>query len=208
MIRIRFNGYDLSAFLQEKAPRVTRTEVASMKGRSKAGKRGGVRYYPVFMKTCVLFPGRIKPKALAAAQEEYAKRLKSFGVEVLEYKAERVSPRTPELAKQAEAGRIFKLLKEGDYLVACDERGQKIQTLEMAKLVKAARQGGFPMAGRRRMVVAIGGALGLAGSVRERADAVWSLSSLVMAGGVARIVLLEALYRAMTVVEGHPYHNE
>ena len=179
-----------------------------MKGRSKAGKRGGVGYYPAFMKICVLLPGRIKPKALAAAQEEYAARLKGFGAEVLEYKAGRVSPRNPELTKQAEAERIFKLLKAGDYLVACDERGQKIRTLEMAELVKAARQGGFPMAGRRRMVVVVGGALGLAGSVRERADAVWSLSSLVLAGGVARIVLLEGLYRAMTVAEGHPYHNE
>ena len=160
------------------------------------------------MKICVLLPGRIKPKALAAAQEEYAKRLKGFGVEVLEYKDEKISSRASEQTKQAEAKRIFKLLKECDYLVACDERGQKIQTLEVAELVKASRQGGGPMAGKRRMVVVIGGALGLAGSVRERADAVWSLSSLVLAGGVARIVLLEALYRAMTVVEGHPYHNE
>lgn len=159
------------------------------------------------MKICVLLPGRIKPKGLVAAQEEYAARLKGFGVEVLEYKVEKVSPRAAEQVKQAEAERIFKLLKEGDYLVACDERGQKIQTLEMAELVKASRQGGFPMAGKRRMVVVIGGALGLAKSVREKADAVWALSSLVMAGGVARIVLLEGLYRAFTVVENHPYHN-
>ena len=160
------------------------------------------------MKITVLLPGKIKPKTLAAAQEEYAKRLKAFGVEVAEYKDEKVSSRTPEQTKQAEAERIFKLLKEGDYLVACDERGKTIQTLEMAELLKASRQGGFPMAGKRRMVVVVGGALGLAESVRQKADAVWALSSLVMAGGVARIVLLEGLYRAFTVVDGHPYHNE
>jgi len=160
------------------------------------------------MKICVLLPGKIKPKALAAAQEEYAKRLKAFGVEVLEYKAEKISSRTPEQTKQSEADRIFKLLKEGDYLVACDERGATIQTLELAELLRASRQGGPPMAGKHRMVVVVGGALGLAESVRQRADAVWALSSLVMAGGVARIVLLEGLYRAFTVVENHPYHNE
>ena len=66
----------------------------------------------------------------------------------------------------------------------------------------------FPMTGKRRMVVVIGGALGLAESVRRKAGQVWSLSSLVMAGGVARIVLLEGIYRAYTVVENHPYHNE
>lgn len=160
------------------------------------------------MKICVLLPGKIKPKALAAAQEEYAKRLKGFGVEVLEYKDEKVSSRTPEQTKQTEAERISKLLKPGDYLVACDERGKKIQTLELAELIKTSRRGEFPLAGRRRIVVVIGGALGLSESIRQKADAVWALSSLVMAGGVARIVLLEGLYRAMTVVEGHPYHNE
>ena len=160
------------------------------------------------MKITILLPGKIKPKVLTAAQGEYVKRLKSFGVEVVEYKDEKVSSRTSEQIKQAEAERIFKLLREGDFLVACDERGKKIQTLEMAELLKVSRQGGFPMAGKRRMVIVVGGALGLAESVRAKADAVWSLSSLVMAGGVARIVLLEGLYRAFTVVSNHPYHNE
>lgn len=160
------------------------------------------------MKSCILLPGKIKPKALASAQEEYIKRLKSFGVEVAEYKDEKVSARTPEQTREAEAERIFKLLKEGDYLVACDERGQPIKTMEMAELIKASRSGDQPLTGKRRMVIVVGGALGLSESVREKADAIWSLSSLVMAGGVARVVLLEGLYRAFTVVEGHPYHNE
>ncbi len=160
------------------------------------------------MKICVLLPGKIKPKTLAPAQEEYAKRLKAFGVEVTEYRDEKISSRTPDQTKQAEAERIFKLLKEHDYLVACDERGTAIQTMRLAELLKASRQGGNPMAGRRRIVIVVGGALGLAESVRNKADVVWSLSSLVMAGGVARIVLLEGLYRAFTVVDGHPYHNE
>ncbi|MEN8254210.1 MAG: 23S rRNA (pseudouridine(1915)-N(3))-methyltransferase RlmH [Verrucomicrobiota bacterium] len=174
----------------------------------KLENHAGVRHYPPLMKICVLLPGKIKPKVLSAAQEEYAKRLKAFGVEIAEYKDEKVSSRTPEQTKQAEAERIFKLLKEGDYLVACDERGEKIQTLEMAELLRASRQGAAPVAGKRRMVIVVGGALGLAETIRQRADAVWSLSSLVMAGGVARIVLLEGIYRAFTVVDNHPYHNE
>jgi len=159
------------------------------------------------MKICVLLPGKIKPKALAPAQEEYTRRLKAFGVEVAEYKDEKVSSRVPEQTKQAEAERIFKRLKEGDYLVACDERGKKIETMNLAEMLRIARGGGGAMAGRSRTVVVIGGALGLADSVRDKADEVWSLSSLVMAGGVARIVLLEGLYRALTVVDHHPYHN-
>ncbi len=160
------------------------------------------------MKIIILLPGKIKPKVLEPAQVEYVRRLKAFGVEVVEYKDEKVSSRTPEQTKRAEGERILKVLHADDFMVACDERGRKIQTLELAELLKASRQGGFPMAGKRRMVVVIGGALGLSEEVRERADAVWSLSSLVMAGGVARIVLLEGLYRAFTVVSGHPYHNK
>ena len=160
------------------------------------------------MKSCILLPGKIKPKALASAQEEYTRRLKSFGVEVLEYKDEKIGSRTPEQTTDAEAERIFKLLKEGDYLVACDERGPSIKTMEMADLIKASRSGDHPLAGKRRIVIVVGGALGLSESVRIKADSVWSLTSLVMAGGVARIVLLEGLYRAFTVVEGHPYLNE
>jgi 23S rRNA (pseudouridine1915-N3)-methyltransferase len=160
------------------------------------------------MKMVILLPGKIKPKVLLPAQDEYTQRLKGLGVEVLEYKDEKVSSRSPEQTKQAEAERIFKILKPGDYLVACDERGKAIQTLQLAELIKASRCGAFPFGGKRRLVVVVGGALGLADPVRQKADAVWSLSSLVMAGGVARIVLLEGLYRALTVVEGHPYHNE
>jgi 23S rRNA (pseudouridine1915-N3)-methyltransferase len=158
------------------------------------------------MKICILLPGKIKPQALQAAQDEYVRRLKAFGAEVVEYKDEKVSSRTPEQTKEAEAERIIRLLKDGDYLVACDERGKALNTPELAEVLEAARQG--RLAGRRRMVVVVGGALGLAESLRRKADAVWSLSSLVMAGGVARIVLLEGLYRAYTVVENHPYHNE
>lgn len=160
------------------------------------------------MKTIVAFPGKIKPKALLSAQDEYIKRLKAFGVEVVEYKDEKISSRTSEQTKEAEADRIFKLLKEGDYLIACDERGTPVQTMEMASLLKSARAGEYPLSGKRRIIIVVGGALGLAESVRQRADLVWALSSLVMAGGVARIVLLEGLYRAITVVDGHPYHNE
>lgn len=161
----------------------------------------------LLMKVTLLLPGKIKPKALAAGQEEYARRLKPFGVELVEYKDEKVSSRSPELTRKAEADRILKLLKEGDYLVACDERGRKIETLQMADLIRSSRRGEHPFAGKRRMVIVVGGATGLDESIRQRADALWSLSSLVMAGGVARIVLLEGLYRAFTVVEGHPYHN-
>jgi 23S rRNA (pseudouridine1915-N3)-methyltransferase len=160
------------------------------------------------MKTCILLPGKIKPKVLSSAQEEYMRRLRPFGVDVDEYKTQKVAPRAPEQTKELEAERILKRVKAGDFLVACDERGNSIQTKDIAEWIKASRLGTAPLAGKSRLVLVVGGALGLSDAVRQRADAVWSLSSLVMAGGVARLVLLEGLYRAFTMVDGHPYHNE
>ncbi|HEY5621112.1 MAG TPA: 23S rRNA (pseudouridine(1915)-N(3))-methyltransferase RlmH [Pontiella sp.] len=156
----------------------------------------------------ILLPGKIKPKSLASAQEEYIRRLRPFGVDIQEYKDAQVSSRTPEQTKETEAERIFSLVKKEDYLVACDERGKPVRTPELAELITTGRQGGGALAGKRRLVIVIGGALGLSDSVRCKADAIWSLSSMVMAGGVARLVLLEGVYRAMTIVQGHPYHNE
>lgn len=158
------------------------------------------------MKVTILVPGKIKPRQLVEAQSEYVKRLKSYGVQLQEYKDERVD-RQPEMVKKGEAERILKTLKPDDYLVACDERGKAVTTRQMAGLMRDLRNGTGKMAGKRRVVIVIGGALGLADSIRVRANEVWAISSLVMAGGVARIVLLEAVYRAFTIVDGHPYHN-
>lgn len=158
------------------------------------------------MKVTVLVPGKIKPKQLIEAQNEYVKRLKSCHVHVQEYKDERVD-RQPERVKKTEAERILKTLKPDDYLIACDERGHAVTTKQMAGIMRDSRQGSGKLAGKSRVVIAIGGALGLDESIRVRANEVWAISSLVMAGGVARIVLLEGIYRAFTIVDGHPYHN-
>jgi 23S rRNA (pseudouridine1915-N3)-methyltransferase len=160
------------------------------------------------MKVCILFPGKIKPKALMAAQDEYIRRLKGFGVEIAAYKDEKIASQPPGKVRQAEADRILKRLRPDDYLVACDERGSPVRTMDLADMLRAFRQGDPPLAGKSRIVIVIGGALGLAEPVRTKADAVWALSPLVMAGGIARLVLLEGIYRAFTVVAGHPYHNE
>jgi len=160
------------------------------------------------MKILILFPGKIKPRALAAAQEEYIKRLQQCGVEVVEYKNERVIERNPVRTKKIEAERIFKLLKKNDYLIACDERGKSVQTPDLVELIRSVREGGGVVAGFRRIVLVIGGSLGFSEELRHKANEVWKLSSLVMAGGIARLVLLEGLYRAVSIVNGHPYHNE
>jgi 23S rRNA (pseudouridine1915-N3)-methyltransferase len=158
------------------------------------------------MKLLILLPGKIKPPALQPAETEYLQRLKKFKADAQVYRDARIATQ-PEAARRTEADRLLQLLKPEDYVVACDERGALLTTPKLTALLNDARQGGGICAGRRRLVLVIGGACGLSECIRQRADQVRALSGLVLAGGVARIVLLEALYRAFTVLEGHPYHN-
>jgi len=157
------------------------------------------------VKTLLLFPGRIKPQDLQAAQTEYLRRLERFRIEAVPYPAARVC--SPDEARREEADELFKRIRPDDYLVACDERGTPLTTPALRTLLEQSHQGNGPCAGRARLIFLVGGANGLDASIRDRADRLVSLSGLVLAGGIARLVLLEALYRALTLIEGHPYHN-
>jgi len=161
------------------------------------------------MKLVLMFLGKAKPKAVGNAIDEYVSRLQRLGpIEIVTVRAERIDGRAPETIKDAEGRRILEAVQTDDWLAVCDQRGESLQTDTLAKQIHSAFGGSGSFAGKRRMVIAVGGALGAAASVRERADQVWVLSGLTMAQSVARLVLVEGLYRAMTIVKGHPYHNK
>ncbi|MGH8260779.1 MAG: 23S rRNA (pseudouridine(1915)-N(3))-methyltransferase RlmH, partial [Steroidobacteraceae bacterium] len=83
-----------------------------------------------------------------------------------------------------------------------DERGEELSTRELASWVAARQRDG------RDVALLIGGPDGLAEPVRERCDFLWSLSRLTLPHALVRVVLAEQLYRAHTVLGGHPYHRE
>ena len=160
------------------------------------------------MKTEILFPGKSKPRALQEAEALYTKRLKKYQMQVENYREEKVQAGQPDAAQVAEAQRILKQIGPQDYLIACDERGERLTTEALAGLYREVRARSGHWHAYKRIVIVIGGAHGLDATVRERANQIVALSGLVLAGGVARVVLLEALYRAMCLLDGHPYHNE
>lgn len=86
--------------------------------------------------------------------------------------------------------------------VALDERGQAWDTAEFAKRLEGWRDEA------RDVAFAIGSADGLAASVRNNANVIFSLSSLTLPHGLVRVVLAEQVYRAMSILEGHPYHRQ
>lgn len=104
--------------------------------------------------------------------------------------------------KRDEAALLEKALPEGAVLILLDERGKALDSPGFAD-----RLAGFRDAGKRDLVIAIGGADGLDPALYERADATLCLGKLTWPHQLVRILIAEQLYRAVTILSGHPYHR-
>ncbi|HEU4516416.1 MAG TPA: 23S rRNA (pseudouridine(1915)-N(3))-methyltransferase RlmH [Steroidobacteraceae bacterium] len=103
------------------------------------------------------------------------------------------------LAREAE--RMRAAIAPGDYVVALEVRGRALATPELAEWL-AAR-----MAGGRNLALLVGGPDGLDEGLSARADFRWSLSPLTWPHGLVRVMVAEQLYRAHSLLLGHPYHR-
>ena len=104
-------------------------------------------------------------------------------------------------ARAEEADRILRRVDGSDLFLALDERGREWSTRELAGELDTW------LAEQSRVVLAIGGADGFDQSCRDRADRLWCLSRLTLPHGLVRVLVAEQLYRAWTVLAGHPYHR-
>ena len=154
------------------------------------------------MKLVLLTVGRGGFPWAQTAVDEYAKRLRRWGGLSQEHVKVQKFRGDIDAVREAESARILDTLSPRDQLVAMDERGDDLTTEDFVALMRAARS-----SGGRNLVFAIGGAYGHAPELRQRADRVVRLSSAVMNHDIARVVLAEQLYRAMTLIEGIPYHH-
>lgn len=107
----------------------------------------------------------------------------------------------PAMARAKEGQRILQRIKPGDFVVALDERGRGWSSVELA------RELGRWQSHQPSVALVIGGPEGLAAEVTARANQVWSLSALTFPHGLARVIVIEQLYRAWTILQGHPYHK-
>ena len=105
-------------------------------------------------------------------------------------------------AVNLEATRILALLEPREYAVALDEQGVSFTTLQLSAWLAERRLRGDPVS------FIIGGPDGLGAAVLARAQLRWSLSALTFPHALVRVLLAEQLYRASTVLAGHPYHRE
>jgi len=143
------------------------------------------------------------PSWVEAACAEYLKRMpREMVTSIVEIKPDKRSAgKNSEVVQEAEAKRILEIAGK-DYLIALDERGQEVSTIQLAEKMSTWLGNG------RDVSLIIGGADGLHASVKQKADWLWSLSKLTLPHGMVRVLLSEQLYRAHTVIQNHPYHRE
>jgi 23S rRNA (pseudouridine1915-N3)-methyltransferase len=104
-------------------------------------------------------------------------------------------------ARQEESQRILSKLRDDEFVVLLDERGKLVDSPALAKLLLA------PLEASKTTTIIIGGAYGVDSTIHERADLVWSLSPLVFAHQLVRLILVEQVYRAQEIAAGGPYHH-
>jgi 23S rRNA (pseudouridine1915-N3)-methyltransferase len=156
------------------------------------------------MRIRIIAVGERMPAWVAASVADYTRRLAGgLKVSLREVPAGQRSARAdPAQAMLIEGQRILALIKPQEFLVALDERGAQMTTRELATWLAGRMNDG------RDLALVIGGPDGLAGEVLSRSDQKLSLSRLTLPHALVRVVLAEQLYRAYTVLGGHPYHRD
>ncbi|MEO6800182.1 MAG: 23S rRNA (pseudouridine(1915)-N(3))-methyltransferase RlmH [Rhodanobacter sp.] len=155
------------------------------------------------MRTRVIAVGERMPGWVAEGFAEYRKRLShELPLELIELKpGKRGKGRDDARAMQDEGAAILAVLPADCHVVALDGRGKTWSSGELAAELERWRMNG------RDVVFLIGGPDGHAPEVLARADQRWSLGSLTLPHMLVRLVLAEQLYRATTILAGHPYHR-
>lgn len=154
------------------------------------------------MRITIVAVGRLKEGFWRDAVAEYLKRLTAYAtVNVVEV-ADRDSGRDEARALADEGADILKSIPEGAYVVALDLAGKQVDSEQFAS--KLERLG---IEGRSSIVFVIGGSVGLSAEVLKRADERLSLGRMTLPHNLARVVLVEQVYRAFRIIRNEPYHK-
>ena len=147
------------------------------------------------MQLTIISVGHKMPSWVTTATHDYIKRMPAdCSIAINELK--------PALNSAKDATHIEAAIPKGAHVIALDERGQDISTQDLANYLGQWRQDGINIA------FLVGGADGLDPNLKLRANALWKLSSLTLPHAFIRVLLSEQLYRAWTILQGHPYHRE
>lgn len=158
------------------------------------------------MKFRIVAVGRKMPEWINAGFDEYARRMpRNARIELIEIKPVARSGDGEKSVQQwlaIEAERVRAALSGRVFKVVLDERGKALATTDLARRLERWQQDGADIA------FVIGGADGTARALQHEADLLMSLSPLTLPHGLCRVMLAEQLYRAVSLLAGHPYHRE
>ena len=156
------------------------------------------------MKTELIVVGKTTNKHFIAAINDYLERIghyMPFSVTVIpELRNAKSLSQQQQKDKEGEA--ILRLLQPSDTVVILDERGKEPRSIELADWLQRQQQTA------RRLVFIIGGPYGFSQQVYSRADSMLSLSGMTFSHHMVRLIFVEQLYRACTIIKGEPYHHE
>lgn len=147
--------------------------------------------------------GKKMPQWVEQGWQEYHRRMPAH----VALKLTEISPvhrsgaQSADSARQQEGQRILERIGENSHLLLLDEKGKDLSTTEWSKALEQMMQNAL------RPVFVIGGADGVSGQVKARADRVWRLSRLTFPHPLVRVILAEQLYRAFMLLQNHPYHR-
>lgn len=155
------------------------------------------------MKIEVVAMGKVKQKQCKALVEEYTGRLKHYiPFKETSLRESKLTAQQRELGLAEEAQLFEKQCTPNTIRIAMDERGKQMTSKQFAALIER-----WMTRGERHVAFFIGSASGLDAEFREGCDHVMALSAMTLPHEVARVILSEQLYRAMTIIRGEPYHK-
>ncbi|MFB6306164.1 MAG: 23S rRNA (pseudouridine(1915)-N(3))-methyltransferase RlmH [Flavobacteriales bacterium] len=145
-----------------------------------------------------------KDKELASIIEEQEKRINQY----INFESIRIEPgksnsSDPNKRKEEEEQKLLSKVQENAYCIILNKTGKHFTSKEFAAKLKD-----LAVSGTKNIIFIIGGAYGFSNKVKEKGDLNLSISKMTFPHQLTRLIFTEQLYRAFTIIKGHPYHNE
>jgi 23S rRNA (pseudouridine1915-N3)-methyltransferase len=155
------------------------------------------------MKIVLLEAPSAKEEWADILEQKYTEKLKHFiSFEVVKCKTTSNSRANSEQKKKEDSLGLMKQIREDDFVILLDEKGDSKDSIAWSKLIEKQMHGG-----KKRIIFVVGGAFGVDETLKTRADKKLSLSPMVLNHLIAKSVVLEQIYRSFSIIKGLPYHN-
>lgn len=138
------------------------------------------------------------------AEKVYLKKIKPYAaLEITHLKTLKADRDEAKLKINFESKLLLEKLTSDDYIILLDEKGKKFSSMEFSALINSVQE-----SGKKRGVLIVGGAFGVSEEIKKKSIKMVCLSEMTMNHLVAEIMLLEQMYRALTIINRIPYHNQ